>query len=174
MEEYTKNLIKLFIKEKLEKNELKEKKKKEKKEFLKKCNDYADKRKKECSLLYNLNFKKIGILQESLMWLALFPNLLLSPFILLPSFLLPTFINYEYLKCIRYLERYTIFSFLNQYGFDEKDLIKYDLKKYLIKKDDDKKEENIINEEKEKENSVNDDNNDNKKKNLIKKILKKV
>ena len=171
MEEYTKNLIKLFIKEKLEKNELNDEEKKEKKEFLKKCNDYADKRKKECSLIYDLNIKKIGILKESLMWLALFPNALLTPFILLPGLLLPSFIIYEYCKSIRFLASNTLF--LNQYGFDEKDLIKYDLKKYLIKKDDDKKEENIINEEKEKENIVNDDNNDNKKKKLNKEDIEK-
>ena len=53
MKEYTKKLIKYYIKEKVEKKMLNKEENEEKKVLLKKCNDYIDKKKNECSLLYN-------------------------------------------------------------------------------------------------------------------------
>jgi GTP-binding protein EngB required for normal cell division len=61
MKEYTKKLIKFYIKEKIEKNELNKEEKEEKNTLLKRCNNYIDKNKNESSLLNNLetlNIKK--------------------------------------------------------------------------------------------------------------------
>ena len=53
IKEYTKKLIKFYIKEEIEKNELNKEEKKEKIALLKSCNDYIDKNKSKCSFLAN-------------------------------------------------------------------------------------------------------------------------
>ena len=59
MKEFTKNLIKFYIKEKLAKNDLNKEEKKEKETLFKRCNDYVDNKKNKCSLLNNIEILDI-------------------------------------------------------------------------------------------------------------------
>jgi hypothetical protein len=139
MKEYTKNLIYLYNKEKTEKNELNKEEKEKKETLLKRCNDYMENKKKECSLLNNLkilHFKKSYIFK---LGIGLIVDVILSPF-KVASLFLPFFINHSYNKLFNsiLIDEDIIFSLGRQYGFDDKDLNEYDLKINLIEEGDEK------------------------------------
>ena len=147
MKENTKKLIKFFIKEKLEKNELSTEEKEEKKTLLKTCNDYVEKKKSECSLINSteiLNIKKGNTLKKGI---GILTSIILSP-LFIASYFLPIFVGYGLLKIFDLFFDEYILSLSIQFGFDDKDLIEYDLKKYLIEKSDEK----LMKEEKESKN----------------------
>ena len=133
MKEYTKNLFKFFIKEEIEKNELNKEEKEEKKTLLKRCDDYIYRKRNECSFLLNnlklLNIKKGNIFTYGI---GILTKIILVPIIVI-SFYLPTIVNYSLFRYVySFFDEYVL-SLTTQYGFDDKDLIEYDLKKYLIK-----------------------------------------
>ena len=165
MKENTKNLIKFYIKEEIEKNKLNKEEKEEKQTLLKRCNDFIDRKKKECSFLINnlklLNIKKGNIFTFGIGILA---KIILVPIIVVSSYL-PTIVNYSIFRfAYSFFDEY-ILPLSIQYGFDDKDLIEYDLKKYLIKIGeqgkkiikDDKKSENMDENIKEKKNQENNE-----------------
>ena len=93
MKEYTKKLIKFYIKEKIEKNELNKEEKEEKNTLLKRCNNYIDKNGNESSLLNNLetlNIKKGNKFKEGIGKFSVF---ILFPVVLTLS-LLPIFVSF--------------------------------------------------------------------------------
>ena len=160
MKENTKKLIKFYIKEKLEKNDLSAEEKEEK-ILLKTCNDYVEKKKSECSLINSteiLNIKKGNTLKKGI---GILTSIILSP-LFIASYFLPIFVGYGLLKIFDLFFDEYILSLSIQFGFDDKDLIEYDLKKYLIEKSDEK--ETKIKDEKE---SKNIDNNIKEKTNKV-------
>ena len=168
MKENTKKLIKFYIKEKLEKNELSTEEKEEKKTLLKTCNDYVEKKKSECSLINSteiLNIKKGNTLKKGI---GILTSIILSP-LFIASYFLPIFVGYGLLKIFDLFFDEYILSLSIQFGFDDKDLIEYDLKKYLIEKSDEK--ETKIKDEKE---SKNIDKNIKESKNIDKNIKEKT
>ena len=151
MKEYTKKLIKFYIKEKIEKNELNKEEKEEKNTLLERCNNYIDKNGNESSLLNNLetlNIKKGNIFKKGI---GYFSSIIFFPAFYIAYFFLPCFAVLGLFKLVDFFFDEFILSLSIKYGFDDKDFIEYDLKKYLITK---------INEEKknEKENKNIDDN----------------
>ena len=138
MKEYTKRLIKFYIKKKIEMNKLNKEEKEEKKTLLKKCNDYIDIKKNKCSLLYNLeilNIKKGNKMKEAI---GKFTAIIIYPIIFASIVFLPCFIPYGLIEFVDlFFDEYILYLSI-QYGFDSKDLIEYDLKKYLVEKHDDK------------------------------------
>ena len=150
IKEYIKNLIKFFIKEKIEKNKLNKEEKEEKKTLMKRCNEYIDKNKMNAHFCLNNN--KIQILDFEVnkfkLGIGLFTLLLIGPYTMI-SYFLPVFVISGIAKIYSFIFEEFLFSTSIQYGFDEKDLIEYDLKKYIIEKNDQEKK---INEEKENKN----------------------
>ena len=121
----TKQLIQYFIQEKIKNNKLNSFENKDKKSLQKKCNDFVNKIKNECSLLYNhklFNIKKASNLESPLI-------LILFPFIF-ASFFLPSFISYGLAVILDFLKETTI-DIANEFGFEKKDLEYYNLEKYL-------------------------------------------
>ena len=131
MKEFTKHLIKFYIKERIEKKYLNKKEEEEKKTLLKICNDYIDNKKKECTLLASSEIIKI---KEGNKLKEEFGKFISSTF-LLPFFFvsvfLPGFVLYDMDKFLGLFFEVFILSLSIQYGFDDKDLIEYDLQKYL-------------------------------------------
>lgn len=120
-------------------NKLNKEEKEEKKTLLKKCNDYIDIKKNKCSLLYNLeilNIKKGNKMKEAI---GKFTAIIICPIIYASIlFFLPYFIPYVLIQFVDlFFDEYILYLSI-QYGFDGKDLIEYDLKKYLVEKHDDK------------------------------------
>jgi len=138
IKEYTKRLIKFYIKKKIEMNKLNKEEKEEKKTLLKKCNDYIDIKKNECSLLYNLeilNIKKGNKLKKAI---GIFTGIIIYPLLFVSIFFLPSFISLGLYQFVDIFFDEYILSLSIKYGFDDQDLIEYDLKKYLVEKVDDK------------------------------------
>lgn len=154
IKEYIKNLIKFFIKEKIEKNKLNKEEKEEKKTLMNRCNEYIDKNKMNAHFCLNNN--KIQILDFEVnkfkLGIGFLTLFLIGPYAMI-SFLLPTFVISSIANIYIFIFEEFFFSTSIQYGFDEKDLIEYDLKKYIIENN---VQEKIINEE--KENKNNDEN----------------
>ena len=99
MKEYTKNLIKFYIKEKLKNKELTKEEKEEKQTLLKKCNDYIEIKKYESSLINNteiLNIKKGNKLKKGI---GIFSAIILSP-LFIASFALPFFVSFGLFKFV--------------------------------------------------------------------------
>ena len=119
-------------------NKLNKEEKEEKKTLLKKCNDYIDIKKNKCSLLYNLeilNIKKGNKMKEAI---GKFTAIIIYPIIFASIVFLPCFIPYGLIEFVDlFFDEYILYLSI-QYGFDSKDLIEYDLKKYLVEKHDDK------------------------------------
>ena len=138
IKEYTKRLIKFYIKKKIEMNKLNKEEKEKKKTLLKKCNDYIDIKKNECSLLYNLeilNIKKGNKLKKAI---GIFTGIIIYPLLFVSIFFLPSFISLGLYQFVDIFFDEYILSLSIKYGFDDQDLIEYDLKKYLVEKVDDK------------------------------------
>ena len=149
MKEFTKNLIKFYVKEKIEKNELNKEEKDKKKNLLKRCNDYIYIYIKECSLLNNLEILNIRKDSKLMLSIGLFSYILFLPFFM-PLLFLPSFATIYPLNFFLNCLDYCILPLAIQYGFDDKDLVEYDLKKYLIEKGD--KGDKLIKDENEKKN----------------------
>ena len=104
--------------------------------------------------------------------IGLFSYILFLPF-LMPLFFLPSFATIYPLNFFLNCLDYCILPLAIQYGFDDKDLIEYDLKKYLIKKEhkgdklikDENEKKNIDENKKEKTNK--EDNEKNEKEEMI-------
>ena len=143
MKEYTKNLIQLYIKEKLEKKEINNLEKEEKREFLKITDIYIKMKKLECPLLNDLEI--LNIKEGSNLKIGMgVPAIIISLPIFFASFFLPTAVALAWSKyCEFFFCDQCILPLSIQYGFDDEDLIQYDLKKYIIKKKDVKNVEDI-------------------------------
>ena len=174
MKEYTKKLIKFYIKEKIEKNELNKEEKEEKNTLLERCNNYIDKNGNESSLLNNLetlNIKKGNIFKKGI---GYFSSIIFFPAFYIAYFFLPCFAVLGLFKLVDFFFDEFILSLSIKYGFDDKDFIEYDLKKYLItkingEKKNEKENKNIDDNIKEKTNK--EDNDINEKEKLIDKKI---
>ena len=123
----TQKLIQFYIKEKLENNKLTDIENKEKNNLLEICNDFVDKIKNKCSLLYNLRIFEIK--EKSSGLLSIFTLFILPCFLV--SIFLPFMFSYVFIYVINYFEESTPFIAI-RFGFGINDLHQNGLYKYLI------------------------------------------
>ena len=132
------SLVKLYIKEKLEKKSLTKRDKDSYKELYKVCNEFAHKLQNSGSILYNLDI--LNVKTDPTFYWFLFP--LCGTFMFL---IFPIFIGYY---CLDKAGKNLLSNIALSFGFSEKDIYSYGLDKYVFTED-------ILKDEKEKsENSI--------------------
>lgn len=122
----TQSLINFYIKEKFNIIDLSDTENKEKNYLTIECNNFVNKMKNKCSLLYNLTIFEI---KEKSGFLSLY-TLIMLPFLLVSLFL-PYMFNYACIKIFNFLDKSVPFISI-QFGFGIKDLENYGLKKHYI------------------------------------------
>ena len=141
MKRYTKELIEFFIKEKIDKKELSQSEIKHKKTLLTITGAFLEKEKLESSILNNLEILNIKEGSKLKLGIGIFTAIILYP-IFFVSLFLPIFVSLNQAKILLFFFNDEYIPNLSiQYGFDLKDLIKYNLKKYLVIKDDENKKD---------------------------------
>ena len=132
------SLVKLYIKEKLEKKPLTKRDKDSYKELYKVCNEFAHKLQNSGNILYNLDILNVKTSPNFYRNLALCT----LPFIIL---IIPYFIT---ICCIVKIHNNLLSNIALSFGFSEKDIYSYGLDKYVfteeILKDEKEKSENSI------------------------------
>ena len=138
------SLVKLYIKEKLDKKPLTERDKDSYKELYKVCNEFAHKLQNSGSILYNLDILNVKTDPSfcKLLFLCCFP--LIFPF----TELMIIFSVFISIYCVVKISNNLISNIALSFGFSEKDIYFYGLDKYVFTED-------ILKDEKEKsENSI--------------------
>ena len=140
MRQYTQKLIEFFIKEEIENKTLDNSEKKGKEKLLEITNAFISIKKLDSSILNNLeilNIKKGNNFKRAL---GILSGIISFP-LLLASFFLPAIVSFGCIKFIYLFFDEYIPDLSIQYGFDENDLKKYDIKKYLSKENNEDNED---------------------------------
>ena len=132
------SLVKLYIKEKLEKKSLTKRDKDSYKELYKVCNEFAHKLQNSGSILYNLDILNVktdpSFYRHIVQWC-----------IALQGLIFPVFIGFY---CLGIVNKNLLSNIALSFGFSEKDIYSYGLDKYVfteeILKDAKEKSENSI------------------------------
>ena len=123
MKENATSLIKLYIKEKLEKQSLTKDEKNLYKKLYKECNEFALKLRTNCgTILYNLDILKVKTDKTAFLFMGLF-------FLVFYMFVLPFIIANYFLSSYR---KNLISKIASSFGFSEEDIYFYGLDKYVF------------------------------------------
>ena len=125
MEKNALSLVKLYIKEKLEKKPLTKRDKDSYKELYKLCNEFEHKVQNSGSILYNLDI--LNVKTDPKIYKALFAICYFLQMLIFPIFL-------AYL-CINKIRDNLISNIALSFGFNEKDIKSYGLDKYVFSKE---------------------------------------
>ena len=150
MRQYTQKLIEFFIKEEIENKTLDNSEKKGKEKLLEITNAFISIKKLDSSILNNLEILNIKKGNNFKMALGTLSGIISFPLLFASAFL-PTIVCFGWFKFIFLFFDEYILDLSIQYGFDENDLIKYDIKKYLSKENNEDNEDSkklIINRKK--------------------------
>ena len=134
MEKNALSLVKLYIKEKLEKKSLTKRDKDLYKELYKACNEFSHKLQNSGSILYNLDILDVKTDPSFYKILGFFCF----------GFYFLVFTFYIAIKCVGIIENNLISNLALSFGFSEKDIYSYGLDKYIFSKEflEDVKENN--------------------------------
>ena len=123
MKENATSLIKLYIKEKLEKKSLTKDEKNLYKKLYKECNEFALKLRTNCgNILYNLNILKVKTDKKAFFYLSIF-------FAQFYIFIIPVFLS---MLCAFFYTKNLISKIALSFGFSEEDIYFYGLDKYVF------------------------------------------